>query len=79
MGIQKYFRTRKRRDAQEKQYVHRNDGKPPSILRKYIEITAWLASAYDFYARVLKARTSEFSNLSQQVHNKNRTNEPTMQ
>ena len=32
-----------------------------------IEITAWLASAYEFYARVVK------------VHNKNRTNEPTMQ
>ena len=32
---------------------------------EYIEITAWLASAYDFNA--------------QQVHNKNRTNEPTMQ
>ena len=40
-----------------------------------------------FYARVVKdckrtseraKRTSEFSNLSQQVHNKNRTSEPTM-
>ena len=43
----------------------------------YIEITAWLASAYDFYARVVKRVV--FSNLSQQGHNKNRPNVPTMQ
>jgi hypothetical protein len=54
---------------------------------KYIEITAWLVSVYDFYARVVKdwktnewaKWTSEFSNLSQQVHNENCTNEQTNQ
>ena len=54
---------------------------------KYIEITAWLVSVYDFYVRVVKdrKRTSERSeqvslaNLSQQVHNENCTNEPTIQ
>ena len=47
----------------------------------YIKITTWLASAYDFYARTnagVSAANGEFSNLSQQVHNRNRTNEPTI-
>ena len=48
---------------------------------KYIEITAWLVNVYDFYAQVVKdcKRTSEFSNLSQEVQNENCTNEPTIQ
>jgi cytochrome c-type biogenesis protein CcmH/NrfF len=54
---------------------------------KYIEIIAWLMSVYNFYARVVKdckrmseqSEQLEFSNLSQQVHNENCTNEPTIQ
>ena len=56
------------------------------FLHQDIEITSWLVSAYDFSSRVVKdrqtnecaQRTSVFSDPSQRVNNKNRTNEPTM-